>query len=115
MKKRLVSTYDHIQVALIHPIYKTYKIKAIDELGNTHIEEKEKLVKQIQVRKWFKKDAIVSVEEYVTTRNKIAKDRSVIYDRYSGRFYATFHNPKELWDTLNTKNKIVSENHIGFK
>lgn len=73
-------------------------------------EKKETLQKEIVVQRWFKKDAIVSVEEYVTSQNKIAKNRSVITDKYSGRSYATFHSSEEIMRTLYSE-PVVS----GFK
>jgi hypothetical protein len=63
-------------------------------------EKRETLQKEITVQKWFKRDGIVSVEEYVTSQNKIAKNRSIVTDKYTGRSYATFHSPNDIMRTI---------------
>jgi len=84
-----------VQLDVVHSIYKTKTV--YQKLGDDLIpERKEVLAKQIRVKKWFKKEAISSVEEYVTSKNKVSKSRSVVFDKYSGRFYATFHSPEEV-------------------
>lgn len=65
------------------------------------------MTKQIHVRKWFVKDGITSVEEYVTKDDKISKIRSIVYDKYSGRFYATHHGADEVMRHLNPPAKDV--------
>jgi hypothetical protein len=62
--------------------------------------KKEILQKEITVQKWFRRDSIVSVEEYVTVQNKIAKNRSIVTDKYTGRSYATFHSPDEIMKSI---------------
>lgn len=115
MKAKIKSTDEDVQLSIIHSIYKTVRIKTFDQDGNPIIGEKEKLVKQIPVKRWIKKDAIVMIEEYMTYKNSIAKNRCIVYDRFSNRFYAAFHNPEELWNIINKKNPSLSENPIGFK
>jgi hypothetical protein len=110
MKQKIVTTNEDIQLSIVHPVFKTLRVKMKDEEGNIQYAEKEKLVKQLAVRKWFKKDGLTSVEQYVTTNNRIAKNRSVVYDRYSNRYFATFHSPDELWGYINEK----KQKPIGF-
>lgn len=78
-RKEIQLTRDNIRLSLVHQVYR-----------------KETLQKEITVQKWFKRDGIVSVEEYVTVENKIAKSRSIVTDKYTGRSYATFHSPEEI-------------------
>lgn len=78
-RKQIQLTRDNIRLSLVHQVY-----------------QKEILKKEITVQKWFKRDGIVSVEEYVTAENKIAKSRSIVTDKYTGRSYATFHSPDEI-------------------
>ena len=95
MGKRKIHTDKHfIELSLVH------SISAVQP-DNT-----EKLKKQIHARKWFSRDAIVSVEEYVTSKNTIAKSRSIVFDKYSGRFYATYHSPQEVLQSLGNSNEI---------
>jgi hypothetical protein len=69
------------------------------------------LIKQLHVNKWFKKDGITSVEEYVTAKNTIAKNRSIVFDKYSGRFYATYHSASDVMNSITGPNA----NQIGFR
>ena len=79
--------------------------------GEEFPEKKDILVKQIRVRKWFKKEGIVSIEQYVTTKNTIAKNRCIVFDKYSNRFYNTFHSMTNVMTTVNNHSKT---NQIGF-
>lgn len=115
MKKYIRSTDEDIQLSIVHPIYKLYKIKTFDDDGNPIVGEKEKLVKEISVKRWIRKEAIISIDEYVTTKNKISKNRSIIFDKYSARFYATFHNADDLWSSVTQKHQSILQNQIGFR
>lgn len=101
-----------IQLSVVHSVYKNKVVYQKLEGGELYPEKKEVLVKQIKVRKWFRKEAIVSVEEYVNSKNKICPKRSVIFDKFSGRFYATYHSPTEVLNHIDPK---TPTNPIGFK
>lgn len=103
--------HDSIQLEVVHSIYKTKTIYQKMEGGDLFPEKKEVLVKQIKVKKWFKKECISSIEEYVNSKNKISKHRSVVFDKFSGRFYATFHSPQEVLQAIST---TPMNNPIGF-
>lgn len=109
------TTDEEIQISIIHPVYRLYKIKIKDDEGNLIVGEKEKLVKEISVKRWMKKEGITSVDEYVTSKNKVSKNRSVLFDKYSSRFYATFHNADDLWKSVVQKNKSITQKQIGFR
>ena len=100
-----------IALYVVHSIYKTKTIYQKIEGGELFPEKKEVLVKQIKVKKWFKKECISSIEEYVNSKNKISKHRSVVFDKFSGRFYATFHSPQ---DVLSQISSTPMNNPIGF-
>lgn len=100
-----------IALDVVHSIYKTKTIYQKIEGGELYPEKKEVLVKQIKVKKWFKKDCISSIEEYVNSKNKISKHRSVVFDKFSGRYYATFHSPQEVLRQMST---TPMNNPIGF-
>ena len=104
--------HDTIELEVVHSIYKTKTIYQKMEGGELFPERKEVLVKQIKVKKWFKKECISSIEEYVNSKNKISKKRSVVFDKYSGRFYATFHSPQEVMQAMSVS---PMNNQIGFK
>lgn len=91
-----MNKHDTIQVQVVHSVYKTRIVYQRLEDGELYHEKKEIVAKQIKVKKWFRKECISSVEQYVTSKNKIAKNRSVIFDKFSGRFYATFHSPEDI-------------------
>jgi hypothetical protein len=102
---------DSIELSIIHSIYKNKVVYQKLESGELYPEKREVLVKQIKVKKWFLKEAIVSVEQYVNSRNKITPNRSVIFDKFSGKFYATFHSPQEIVENINS---ITKTSPIGF-
>lgn len=102
---------EHIQLSIIHSVYKDKVTYQKLEGGELYPEKKEILVKQIKVKKWFLKEAIVSVEQYVNARNKISANRSVIFDKFSGKFYATFHSPQEILENINS---VTKTSPIGF-
>ena len=95
-----VNPNDSIALNVVHSVYKTKTIYQKMDGGDLYPEKKEVLIKQIKVKKWFKKDSISSVEEYVTSKNKVSKNRSVVFDKFSGRFYATFHSPQEILQAM---------------
>lgn len=100
-----------ICLLLVNPIYKkaAYLSKTPD--GKFIRMEKDKLHKETQVLKWIDRDAIISVEEYVTKKGTIAKSRSIIFDKYSNRFYATWHSVNDIIDALEER----KEGFVGFK
>jgi hypothetical protein len=103
---------DTIELNVVHSVYKTKTIYQKMEGGDLYPEKKEVLVKQIKVKKWFKKECISSVEEYVNSKNRISKKRSVVFDKFSGRFYATFHSPQEVIQHIASS---PMNNPIGFR
>lgn len=102
---------DSIQLEVVHSVYKSKMEYEKLADGELYPSRREVLQKQIRVKKWFKKDCISSVEEYVTTKNTIARNRSIVFDKYSGKFYATFHHPDEVMNEIEPK---PIENKIGF-
>jgi len=107
MSRKIETMYDNVQLSIVHSVTKQ---KLVSHKGAEYPELKEVNVKQIYVQKWFKKEGITSVEEYVTSKNKIAKSRSIVFDKYSGRFYATYHSPKEVMESINR----IKTNPIGY-
>lgn len=99
-----------IQLNVVHSVYKDKIVNTTLPGGENYPEKKSVLVKQMRVKKWFRKDAITSVEEVVTTKNTVAKKRSIIFDKYSGRFYEVYHTPGEILDQINPR----SVNPIGY-
>lgn len=109
--KRIVSTVESVRLDVVHSVYKTkLEYEQMPE-GELFPNKREVLHKQIRVKKWFKKEGITSVEEYVTARNTVSKSRSIVFDKYSGRFYATFHHPEEVMRSIETQ---PYKNQIGF-
>lgn len=102
---------ESVCLEIVHSIYKNkVEYEQMPE-GDLFPVKKEVLQKQIRVRKWFKKEAITSVEEHVTVKNTIAKNRSVVFDKYSARFYVTYHRPEDI---LNYIDAQPYKNPIGF-
>ena len=104
-------TNESIQLQIVHSVYKErIEFETLPE-GELYPVKKQKLVKQMCVRKWIKKEAIVSVDEYITSKNTIAKNRSIVFDKYSAQFYVTYHSVDELLNVLESR---PVKNQIGF-
>lgn len=106
-----MNPHDAVSLNVVHSVYKTKTIYQKMEGGELFPERKEVLVKQIKVKKWFVKESISSIEEYVNSKNQVSRKRSVVFDKYSGRFYATYHSPEEVLHAIST-NPV--KNPIGF-
>lgn len=107
----IVTTDESVRLEVVHSVYKTKIEYEKMEGGELFPERRDVLHKQIRVKKWFKKEGITSVEEYVTTKNTIARNRCVVFDKYSGKFYAAFHNVQEVMRSIETQ---PYKNQIGF-
>lgn len=105
------TTDESVRLEVVHSVYKSKVKYEKMEGGELFPERKEVLHKQIRVKKWFKKEAITSVEEYVTNKNTIARNRCVVFDKYSGKFYAAFHNVNEVMRCIEIQ---PYKNQIGF-
>jgi hypothetical protein len=101
-----------IRLSLIHPIYKKVTLIKRTREGIVTKEQTNKLVKEIRVIKWINWDAIISVEEYVTSTGTIAKNRCIIYDKYTNRHYATWHPIDHVLDVIEGLRK---DHAVGFK
>jgi len=110
MPKKITSAQDSICLSIVHSVTKQKTVYQKLSGGEDYPEQKEVLVKQLHVRKWFRKEGITSVEEYVTAKNTIAKNRSIVFDKYSGRFYATYHSASDVMNSILPANT----NQIGF-
>lgn len=98
-----------IELIIVHPVYRTetvYEKRGEDEFP----EEKQVLVKEIKIRKWFHREAITSVEEYVNEKNRVCRSRSMIYDRFSSRFYITWHSVEELLQRIEKPKQPIGFN-----
>ena len=110
MPKKIQNVQDNICLSIVHSVTKQTTVYQKLSGGEEYPEQKEVLVKQLHVRKWFRKDGITSVEEYVTSKNRVARSRSIVFDKYSGRFYATYHSPDDIMQNI-----LQSSNPIGFR
>lgn len=89
---------DDIRLKLVHPIYKT-------------VEDKQIFIKELRVKRWFKKQDISSIQDLVTNKNTISKTRCLIFDKQTQQFYVVFHSVKQVREALNP---IPTKNQIGF-
>lgn len=101
---------DDISLLLVHSIYKTKFINRKTPDGKYEVLEKQVLVKELRVNRWFRKDGIISIQEYVTSRNTIAKKRCLIYDKYSNQYYLVSHSMEQVRKAI----KYIPKNQIGF-
>lgn len=101
---------DSIEFNVITSIYKDKVIhKKVD--GVRTPVKSSILVKELRLKKWIQKKYVTSVDEYLTTKNTIAKNRAIIYDSNANKFFAVNHPMKDIVNRLNP----VAHNKIGFK
>lgn len=110
MKNNPVLYGDKICLDLIRPIYKQVKVKTVTD-DNVVCEIKNKLIKEKKICKCLNKDAIVSVEQYITSKGVPAINRSIIFDKYTNQHYATWHKQKDIMNLLTDKKPVET---IGF-
>lgn len=103
---------DSIQLIVSHKVYGRKVVITRSATGEAVPEELDVMVKEVKLVKWFKKDGIVSVEETMQKDNRVSKTRSVIFDRYSGRFYETFHPVSSVMRSL--YESTLNKSSIGF-
>lgn len=94
---------DDVELLLIHPIYKTKKFHRRLENGETQHYEKQVVIKELRVHRWFRREGIVGVQDYVTSKNTIAKNRCLVQDKYSNQFFAVFHSVDEVRKAIKIK------------
>ena len=111
MTKDIEIVQDSICLSIVHSVTKQKTVYQKLSGGEEYPEQKDIIVKQIHVRKWFRKDGITSVEEYVTSKNTVAFSRCIVFDKYSSRFYVTYHPVSEVIKSIHSP----TVNPIGFK
>jgi hypothetical protein len=101
---------DDVELMLIHPVYKTKTFHRTTNDGTLEKYDKQVIIRELCVHRWFKREAIIGVQEYITSKNTIAKNRCLVLDKYSNQFFAVFHSVQEVRDAI----KIKPKNKIGF-
>lgn len=99
-----------LELTILHDVYKTKTVYVKLPGGDEYPEQKQVFVKTLKVKKWFLKEAIVSIEQYVTKRHSIGKSRSIIFDKFSGRSYTVLHTPQDILHMI-----TQPTNPIGFR
>lgn len=110
-RKKILQNRENIRLSIVHQVYKERIIYTRMPDGELIPERKEKLKKEMSVQKWFKKDAITSVQEYVTASDRIAKSRCIVFDKYSGKSYVTYHTSEELINVISPDAVSISGFH----
>jgi len=87
---------------LIQRIYKTKRYKEDEQEYEEHI-----FVKEVRVKRWFCKDSITAVEEYIGRNNKPAKNRCIIYDKYTGKDFPVAHSMEQIIEMFDIKMKKI--------
>jgi hypothetical protein len=105
---------DDVELLLIHPIYRTrISHRTLDDGTKARI-EKRVIIRELRVIRWFKRDAIVGVQQYITAKNTVAKNRCLVLDKYSSQFYAVFHSVDDVRLAIKSKPKsIIGFNHVS--
>lgn len=114
-RKKIIQNKENIRLSIVHQVYKEKIIYTKMPDGELIPEKKEKLKKEMTVHKWFKRDAITSVQEYVTASDRIAKSRCVVFDKYSGRSFVTYHSSDELMSYIAPDAISISGFHKKLK
>lgn len=97
---------NYIQVKIINQLVKTKLVKNSDPA-----EYEEVIFKELFTKKWFRRDGITTIEEYITTKKTIAKTRSTIFDTFTGRLYVVNHTIEEVEEAVILK---PITNKIGY-
>ncbi len=110
---------ERMELKIITPIYKQ-KLTPIkdkrghyvkDDLGRIIKEESEIFVKNVFLPTDFYRDGITLSGTLLNKNREIAKNKSIIYDRYTNRYYTVAHNRDEIQQALSFSDKAP---RIGF-
>lgn len=107
-----------LTLQVICPIYKTELIpvkdnrgnKAKDDLGRFVKEERQKLVKNMNIPFTFYIDDIRMIGALLTERGAVAKTKCVIYDRNTARHYNVNHTSDQIREAVS----LATYKPIGF-
>jgi hypothetical protein len=110
---------EEIILNVVSSVYKNKLVTVKDNLGKVVKDEKGKPIKaldevwekDLQLKTVFLKDSLTIRGETLTRKNTKAKNRCVIYDRSSGKFFTIAHSLKELDEAL----ADPSPTSVGFK
>lgn len=99
-----------INFKVIVPIYKDKTVIKIIDGVKTNVVTRV-LTKELRLETCMRIDGITKVDQYITSKNTISKTRSLIYDRYTNKYYTVDHPKDKILAALKTK----PTNKIGFK
>ena len=106
MKPHCIETRDDkVQLYIVTPLYKN--LPNCPSQGDINVAPQQVFDKNISVRKWMNKDAITSVDEYINDNNTISKTKSIIYDKYSAKFFITNHSVDDVMDNISRSVKKI--------
>ena len=100
---------DMIEFQLINSVLKDKQVTKTVDGVKTKVFIKV-IDKEFNSRKLILRNAITSVEEYVSQDQVINHDRAVIYDKYTSEHYCVNHSVEDIKTRLLNK----STNKIGF-
>lgn len=109
--RKIIESSDGLELFTITPIYQS-RTKTINIDGVMTKVEKRVLKKELHTKKWIRKESITSVENYITHKNIISNNRSIIFDKFSNKYFAVAHNTDNMIDVMNGSKQNVST--IGF-
>lgn len=104
---------EYVTLVVVHQPYVTktvYKYIDTDEGKKKIKEEREVRGKTFYPRHTCRIDSISSVDDYITSKSCISKNRCVIFDRFSGRDFIVNHSRSQIEELLVNK----SHKKIGY-
>jgi len=108
-KYKVVDVNNGYSLYVVQRVYKTIKYKVKTEDGVQEVED-DVYVKEIYVKKWFIRDSITSIEQYIGRNNKPAKTRCIVFDKYTGKHYPVAHAMDDVTELFNIRRKNIGYN-----
>lgn len=98
------TTSQEIELLVVHPIYSSLPT------GDTTGE----LIREAKLPVWFSKDGITMIEPALDDEQEIIQGRCMIFDKYTNRYYLTFHPQLAVLSAKNLGKQCDSKMVIGF-
>jgi hypothetical protein len=106
--KTLMTVGNKIKLQLVKSV--TSSVTGHDKPGN-NVKQSSK-TRETRVLSWVNKDAIVRVEPYFDHNDRRIPGRSIIFDRYTQQFYATWHPVEDIMIILEDTARVEV---VGFR
>lgn len=112
---------DRMIAKVIKPVYRTELVpikdsrgrKVKDDLGRIIKEERDIFIKDVFMSTEFLLDGITFHGKTLTKSGTVAKQRCIIFDRYTGQYFTVAHSLEEISEALSPRRADIKIGLLG--